>query len=873
MMKMNMRRLLSMLLTVVMTVTAVQTSFANENAGNTALGVPVTERVISITAILDEEELIQGFAYPISEFEMIAGIWFAIDDEGNMNEDYTAGAVAIYNSRTGEILQELGELVVFIDDEYGWLFIDEVGEVIQPFESESMPDIPIEFGLDSVVIYAGSEDSIDYWWVSEMISGRVWQIYAFTFSDVIICEDDCECEVCNPEFEIELFLDNQGITNERLAEMVENGEIPQNVHLLSLNENPISDFSPLAELPQLRLLYAQNSGISDLSTFSGITSLYQLYLSGNEISDLSPLSEMQFSVLSLSDNKISDLSPLSAMRWLDYLKLDNNQIRDLSPLSSLTELYSLNTLSLRGNLINELTPLYSTDVSYLYIHDNPVNLAQVRALEEALKRTVNHNAVCDCKNCTDCGFLGGHYGFGFVLNNENITILDVLEILKYLAELPNIIEDSANSRAAAIILNAGTSTEPTINDALEILKKLARLLNRIDIPNLADVRIEHRAIELRTDGQHTMRNNYRGTVRFESMNPQIAAVTRASGVVTAVSNGGETHILVYVNDVVRSAYRVVVLPSTTAVSIPNIPEVISVGESIRLNVMLEPGNSVDRVNISVNNDSRARVTRYGELRGLARGEVVLTVTSGRVSQNYTVMVEAPEISNSDVVIAEGGSFTLRMDGTQRAVAWTSTNPGVATVDQNGRITALKAGYTCIIAKIGEISYYGDVRVITPLEMRISDLQNKYPDGYFWNNHTPDTQFPEVSRTPCQHRVDSPRRCKGQCAGFAHLISNEVFGRSAPRIPVADVQSVRQGDYIRYSRHAGHNHSIFIIRVEHEGEIVGYDRRNGRHIYAQRTTWIVTDCNWWSDCGIIWYRRFNPETFVTVFNARESYSRF
>ncbi|MCL1866902.1 MAG: InlB B-repeat-containing protein, partial [Oscillospiraceae bacterium] len=65
--------------------------------------------------------------------------------------------------------------------------------------------------------------------------------------------------------------------------------------------------------------------------------------------------------------------------------------------------------------------------------------------------------------------------------NGTVTINDALEILKFLAKLPN--EISANgkeSRQWNASLIVGGSDSPTINDALEILKKLAKLENKID---------------------------------------------------------------------------------------------------------------------------------------------------------------------------------------------------------------------------------------------------------------------------------------------------------------------------------------------------------------------------------------------------------
>gem|GEM_PF-4096107 len=72
---------------------------------------------------------------------------------------------------------------------------------------------------------------------------------------------------------------------------------------------------------------------------------------------------------------------------------------------------------------------------------------------------------------------------GQVLGNDTISISDALEILRYLAKLPSVIEnDPAAFDAACILRNPNTEEEykPTISDALEILKYLAKLDNKID---------------------------------------------------------------------------------------------------------------------------------------------------------------------------------------------------------------------------------------------------------------------------------------------------------------------------------------------------------------------------------------------------------
>ncbi len=123
-----------------------------------------------------------------------------------------------------------------------------------------------------------------------------------------------------------------------------------------VNNNSISDLSPLSGLTKLTELNLFRNTIADLSPLSNLKELRELDLSGNSyISDLSPLSGMtRMRTLHIYSNNISDLSPLSGMSDLRWLSVSNNLIWDISPLSGLTELRGV---SLSNNAVSDLSPL------------------------------------------------------------------------------------------------------------------------------------------------------------------------------------------------------------------------------------------------------------------------------------------------------------------------------------------------------------------------------------------------------------------------------------------------------------------------------------------------------------------------------------
>jgi hypothetical protein len=243
-----------------------------------------------------------------------------------------------------------------------------------------------------------------------------------------------------------VYLINQGITDERLAEMVANGEIPLNVASLSLTGNQITDISPLAEL----------------------TNLWNLTLSSNQISDLTPLSNLtnlgrNMGGLSLDNNQISDLTGLENLTNLGVLTLSNNQIVDVTPLQNLTNLW---WLELWGNQIEDVMPLAwltGLDSTSLCLDRNPVasDTEQLAELRAARSRNANRTTLT----------------LGHVLGTEPYTVNDALEILRYTVGLPSVLDNCTVAVIAALIVNEEV---PDVRDALQILRSLVGLSSAFD---------------------------------------------------------------------------------------------------------------------------------------------------------------------------------------------------------------------------------------------------------------------------------------------------------------------------------------------------------------------------------------------------------
>ena len=156
---------------------------------------------------------------------------------------------------------------------------------------------------------------------------------------------------------------------------------------LSLQDNNISDLTPLAQLTQLTELDLggfDGNNISDLKPLTQLTLLRELDLSDNNISDLTPLAQLtQLTTLHLPENSISDLTPLAQLTQLTELDLggfDGNNISDLKPLTQLTQ---LRELDLSNNNISDVTPLAQlTQLKWLYLWFN--NISDITPLSQLI---------------------------------------------------------------------------------------------------------------------------------------------------------------------------------------------------------------------------------------------------------------------------------------------------------------------------------------------------------------------------------------------------------------------------------------------------------------------------------------------------------
>ncbi len=204
------------------------------------------------------------------------------------------------------------------------------------------------------------------------------------------------------------------------------------------------------------------------------------------------------------------------------------------------------------------------------------------------------------------------------------------------------------------------------------------------------------------------------TVSWSSSNASVASVD-ASGKVSAVAEGTAT-ITAKAGDKTATCSVTVTkkVVAVESVTLDKSSLELNEGETATLTATVKPDNASDKtVTWSSSKTSVATVDANGKVTAVAEGTATITAKAGdktatcsvTVKKN-TVAVESVTLDKSSLELTEGETATLTAtvkpdNATNKTVTWTSSSSSIATVDQNGKITAVSEGTATITAKAGD----------------------------------------------------------------------------------------------------------------------------------------------------------------------------
>ena len=133
---------------------------------------------------------------------------------------------------------------------------------------------------------------------------------------------------------------------------------------------------------------------------------------------------------------------------------------------------------------------------------------------------------------------------------------------------------------------------------------------------------------------------------------------------------------------------------------------INKNETANLKIEILPEEAKDqKITFSSSNPNIISVDQSGNIFGVSSGEATITATAengvkGSITLNVYSKVEEIKLDVENLTLQEGESYNLKAtiypeDATNKNITFNSENNEIATVDQNGKITAIKEGTTKI----------------------------------------------------------------------------------------------------------------------------------------------------------------------------------
>lgn len=230
------------------------------------------------------------------------------------------------------------------------------------------------------------------------------------------------------------------------------------------------------------------------------------------------------------------------------------------------------------------------------------------------------------------------------------------------------------------------------------------------------------------------------TIEWTSSDESVATVD-ATGMVVAVS-AGEADITASVTDSEMSAVcKVTVKVAAKDITVPdNLDVKLNDGNETTVEATVSPADATDvKVSYASTDEAVATVDKDGRVQVLQPGECDITTTlmqdGEKVTEKTTHVkafyeVESITLDSNEGKLTVGNSHTIKATVAPEEVAaettieWSSSNEKVATVDSNGKVTAVSSGNATITATAGEEIANYEVTVEQPKKVTTSNKTYK-----------------------------------------------------------------------------------------------------------------------------------------------------
>ena len=144
----------------------------------------------------------------------------------------------------------------------------------------------------------------------------------------------------------------------------------------------------------------------------------------------------------------------------------------------------------------------------------------------------------------------------------------------------------------------------------------------------------------------------------------------------------------------------------TAASLDQTELTINKGATAQLNLSVTPENFTDTVTWKSTDEKVATISDSGEVKAVGAGTATIKVVVGDISATCQVTVLQPvtgiRLNKSSLTMDALGTFQMTASvypdsANDKRITWSSSDPAIASVDENGLVTALKKGTATITA--------------------------------------------------------------------------------------------------------------------------------------------------------------------------------
>lgn len=176
------------------------------------------------------------------------------------------------------------------------------------------------------------------------------------------------------------------------------------------------------------------------------------------------------------------------------------------------------------------------------------------------------------------------------------------------------------------------------------------------------------------------------------------------------------------------------------ISISNAPQSLTVGSSAMLEANVDADSYIKYVSWKSSDPSVLRVLSNGKVVAVGQGEAVITASVGECTSSVTITVTGEQPGESGLTgvsldrytltlyageEAEQLTATLKPEGTEATIRWTSSNQTAATVSQDGKVTPLAAGVTVVTAAAGDYRA-SCIVTVQPKRVRVTGIRFDEP---------------------------------------------------------------------------------------------------------------------------------------------------